>query len=76
MVIPKINILSLWNEETVSVFKTGLVEVTSLQHIERIRHFISGRYNTFVKIWQPFIAYISLDDGQHNIQPATHPDPL
>lgn len=74
--IPEINILSLWNEETVPVFKTWLVEVTRLQYIERICHVISGRYNTFVKIWQRFIAYLSHDDGQHKIQPATHPERL
>lgn len=67
MVIAKINILRLWNKETVPVLKPP---VTSLLHIERIRHDISGRSNTFVRIWQFFIAYLSHDNGKHNTQPT------
>ena len=65
-VIAKRNILSLWNKETVPVFKTWLAEVTSLLHVETIQHDTSGRSNTFVKIWQPFITYLSSDDGKQH----------
>lgn len=59
MVIAKRNILVLWKSEDVPSFKTWLAEVTSLLHLERIRYAESLSSETFDKMWEPFLTYLS-----------------
>lgn len=59
MVIAKRNILTLWKSENVPSFKTWLLEITHLLHLERVRHSVCLSSATFDKMWQPFMLYLS-----------------
>lgn len=58
MIIAKRNILTNWKNEEAPSFRTWLTEITSLLHMERIRHNISLSSATFDKMWQPFLSYV------------------
>jgi len=53
MVIAKRNILTLWKSENVPSFKTWLLEITHLLHLERVRRSVCLSSATFDKMWQP-----------------------
>ena len=62
VVIAKRNILTLWKKKEVPNFGAWLAEVNNLLHLERIRYTTSFHSVTFVRMWQPFLSYLSRAD--------------